>query len=543
MNFEIYSEISSAVQLQDQLESLTVENAKDVADFLIFSEFFADERLNSTVDFILAYCINWPKRVKAFTEVFRHLIAKKRDIAIIATYTSIFRGENRLPQQMLNENLIPIQMYVKAADELKKPESLFFIAPNIRKELPNLPLDFSSFIPTSQENFTKDNWKIYKEFVEAGFLPNTYGYALYKDDVEMLKTIMQQEGFQIDSPLIWIYARRLPIVYNPQPIDLAAYFGSKNCFKLLKENKAKIDEKTIIMAIAGGDMDIIMSLQTTIEKIENCMLIATKCHCTPAIDWLISKGCPRPVIFNAIDAYNFRALNAALRKGCDPKSRDDTGITATRLAAQGGIPGALELLFKLGAKPGIEEYSIAACNDDRCYLVPLLFKNGIDPNMRSDDGIPILVDSLGNNCVQSGREILKNGGDPNITLPNGLSILAVAAQNDAIDAVKLLIEFHADVNKKNPDGTSPIHFAKSTAVLEALLNNGADINEKDKMGGTAIFFAVCEQRADAVKYLLEKGANPDIPAGPKKLTCQQAAKQTANKTIQNLLSSYKNKKK
>ena len=538
MEYEIPYEILTAVQLQDKLESLTVENAKEVADFIIKSEFFADERLNSTTDFILSYCINWPKRTKAFAELYKYLIKEKKDVAIIITYTSIFRGEYRLPQVLFKEGVIPIQMFVKAADEVQKPDSLFWIAPELAS-IPELNLGFSSFIPVEPEVYKANDWKVYREFVDSSFLPNTYGYALYHDDVEMLKDVMTREGFHIDSPLIYIYGKRLPVVYNPQPIDLAAFFASKQCFKYLKQNKAKIDEKTILMAIAGGDMEIVMSLQSVIEKIENCMLVATKYHNTAAIDWLISKGCPPPVIFHAIDSYNFRALNVALQKGADPAARDDHAITAVRLAAQGGVPGALELLLNKGGKAGIEEFSLACCNDDRCYLVPLLIKHGIDPKMKSDEGVPLLVDSLGNNCLQSAREILKNGGDANATLPNGVSILAIAAQNDAVDAVKLLLEFHADINKQNPDGTYPIHFARTKEVLSVMLDHGANIDAKDKMGGTPLFFAVAEKRTEAVKFLLEKGANTNITVGPAKITLLQAAKKVGAADIEKILKSYK----
>ncbi|EAY11041.1 hypothetical protein TVAG_410440 [Trichomonas vaginalis G3] len=535
---EIPEELKTAIELQDKIMSISVENAKEVADYIISSEFFDDDRINSTVDFILSYCISQPKKVHAYAEMFKHLINKNKDVAIIVTYTSIFRSENRLPYELLKDDIIPLNMFVKAADEVKKQEALFWVAPQLAN-IPELDLGFSSFIPLPKEIYAADNWKVYKQFLESGFIPDSFGDAIYHDNVEVLQKVMEKEGFNIDEPLIWIYAKRLPIIYNPQPIDLAAFLGSKNCFKVLLEKGAKVDEKTVIMAISGNCTDLAKQIEDKIVKIDNSMLMAAKYHNIEAMEWLSSKGANYPDLFHTIDSYNFRAMLFSLNHGADAKKHDDQGITATRLAAQGGIPGALKYLAKLGAEVGIEEYSIALCNDDRCYLIPVLVELGVDPNMKTDEGIPLIVDSLGNNCLASAKVAFACGGDPNSVLPNGVNILSIAAQNNAVDAVKLLLEVKADVNKENKDGTKPIHFARSKEVMEVLLNAGADVNAKDRMGGTPIFFAVAEKRLDDVKYLISKCADKNVKAGPAKISLLDMARKVGAKDIEKYIRSLK----
>ena len=47
-------------------------------------------------------------------------------------------------------------------------------------------------------------------------------------------------------------------------------------------------------------------------------------------------------------------------------------------------------------------------------------------------------------------------------------------------------------------------------IIRILLDNGADINFKDKGSKTSLIYAVQEQNAEAVKILLKYKANPNI---------------------------------
>ena len=47
-------------------------------------------------------------------------------------------------------------------------------------------------------------------------------------------------------------------------------------------------------------------------------------------------------------------------------------------------------------------------------------------------------------------------------------------------------------------------------AVKLLLNNGEDVNAKDKDGDTALIYAASEDHADIAKELIIAGANPDI---------------------------------
>jgi ankyrin repeat protein len=51
----------------------------------------------------------------------------------------------------------------------------------------------------------------------------------------------------------------------------------------------------------------------------------------------------------------------------------------------------------------------------------------------------------------------------------------------------------------------------STAAVNALLAHGAEVNAREKTyGQTALFFAAGRNRADVVRLLLSKGADPKV---------------------------------
>ena len=125
-------------------------------------------------------------------------------------------------------------------------------------------------------------------------------------------------------------------------------------------------------------------------------------------------------------------------------------------------------------------------------------------------------------------EYLINQGQ-NLNISNGRSPLINAALESNFDIVKLLVEKGADVNvmdgsKVLNEGTSLLVAAKKrdTLLVNYLLKNGADINQRDKYQRTALHKAVSsyelkeediveEQKIlQVVKVLVEKGANVNL---------------------------------
>lgn len=86
-----------------------------------------------------------------------------------------------------------------------------------------------------------------------------------------------------------------------------------------------------------------------------------------------------------------------------------------------------------------------------------------------------------------------------------------AAEQGMMDVLeKLLTADPTLVNAKGPDGQRPLHFARSTAMIDFLLDHGAEINARDvDHCGTAAQYLVAEH-PDLARHLLQRGAQADI---------------------------------
>ncbi|CAN1787320.1 Potassium channel AKT1 [Linum perenne] len=157
------------------------------------------------------------------------------------------------------------------------------------------------------------------------------------------------------------------------------------------------------------------------------------------------------------------------------------------------------------------------------------------------------------------HQLLKRGLDPNESDNNGRAALHIAAAQGSENCVLLLLDYGADPNIKDLDGNIPLweamkaghagvvkllvdngaklqsgeigHFACSAAeennlnLLKEIARYGEDVTLPKNNGSTALHVAVCEDNAEIVRYLLDKGADIEKPDAngwtPRELADQQ----------------------
>ncbi|EAY17329.1 ankyrin repeat protein, putative [Trichomonas vaginalis G3] len=81
---------------------------------------------------------------------------------------------------------------------------------------------------------------------------------------------------------------------------------------------------------------------------------------------------------------------------------------------------------------------------------------------------------------------------------------------DILSLCKYFLSNGANVNEKNEYGKTALHMAvinNYKDIAELLLSNGANINEKDEDGKTALHFAAINNSKEMVELLVSKGAN------------------------------------
>ena len=188
-------------------------------------------------------------------------------------------------------------------------------------------------------------------------------------------------------------------------------------------------------------------------------------------------------LVEAARAADADAVRALLERQVDVDIAETDGTTALHWAAYRGDFETAQLLLEAGARP-------EAAN--RYGVTPLVLAAG--------RGNAPIVEAL-----------LDAGADPNTTLPEGETVLMAAARTGDVDVQRLLLNRGADLRARESwRGQTALHWAAAEnhpAAVHALVELGADVDERSTAGWSALLYAVRAGKAEAVSALLEAGAD------------------------------------
>ena len=139
-----------------------------------------------------------------------------------------------------------------------------------------------------------------------------------------------------------------------------------------------------------------------------------------------------------------------------------------------------------------------------------------DKNTEDTEYIPDILITLIKRQDLSNLKLILDFYPELITGPilDGKYLLHLAIQESYTDLVAELINRGCNVNIFTKDSvqSKPIHLAaklNTTEILDKLLEKGAEIDATDVNGDTPLMYAVICDQTDSVKYLLDRGANPN----------------------------------
>ncbi|KAM3261149.1 hypothetical protein ACQJBY_052045 [Aegilops geniculata] len=180
---------------------------------------------------------------------------------------------------------------------------------------------------------------------------------------------------------------------------------------------------------------------------------------------------------------------ALLRAASDGNLRLLKSDTPLYLSALHGRADAARYLLDHGADPlagKVHSPLHGAAKEGHCEIVELLLSRGINVDLDSAQGTP----------------------------------MHAAAISKHHDIIKILLEHHADSNKVYGLGYTPLSWAirairplprKPLECVKLLVKAGADLNFIDFDGGSYVMLAVKFDSPGIMKFLLDAGANPNIP--------------------------------
>ncbi|WCL49997.1 ankyrin repeat domain-containing protein [Leptospira sp. GIMC2001] len=223
---------------------------------------------------------------------------------------------------------------------------------------------------------------------------------------------------------------------------------------------------------------------------------------------LIAKGANLQILDNhknalihlAVFSGKESTLNLVLSNNTNPNMIGDRGYTPLHYAVEKSFPSIVSSLLKSNANPNIKNEKgetplTLAIRSQNITTSKILLQAGADQKSLNEYGNPMLLEAC--------------------------SIDAFKTTNNTYQLLDLLIQNGADLNAKNQYGNNCLFYSinrKNIGLLEYLLKKGVDINTTDSLGNNAIHKSALSAVYDRLKNetltnlltkLLENGANPN----------------------------------
>jgi ankyrin repeat protein len=257
---------------------------------------------------------------------------------------------------------------------------------------------------------------------------------------------------------------------------------------------------------------------------------------------------------------NVEIIQLLLDRGAQINPPEKSGHTPLDVAINAGQTEVVSLLLARGADPNADTRGFGgslsplafAATYNHLEILRLLLDHGARINSES------LWQALHYNQPKVASLLLDRGADPNLSDDRGGIPLLYVAESGSLDLARLLLDHRADVNASDGWGWAALHYATASGHQEMtslLLARGAKISAKMKsdvplrqnrmlseikgfQGGaeawTPLHFAVARGDRAMVELLLQQGADVNVKDGGG-LTPLQLAQKSQSKDIEQLL--------
>jgi ankyrin repeat protein len=102
--------------------------------------------------------------------------------------------------------------------------------------------------------------------------------------------------------------------------------------------------------------------------------------------------------------------------------------------------------------------------------------------------------------------LVDQGADVNAADERNRTALFWAAVNGSAEDIFFLTAHGADVHARDISGRTPLHYAVDIEIAKALCASGADVNARSRTGETPLLAAQRHNRRDVADYLRANGA-------------------------------------
>lgn len=228
---------------------------------------------------------------------------------------------------------------------------------------------------------------------------------------------------------------------------------------------------------------------------------------------------------------NIRMVKKYLSHGADINTKDPmTGQPIFHSLCRKGDLRMIQFLLKNGAnlndrnKAGYYPLHYAFYHPSNLEVVKLLIKYNVDINCQDGNGWTIVRQAVNNCDIEMLQFLIKAGADINRADKIGTTPLHVATKNIDIEITQILLAAKADTKLKNKNGCVALNlmpvYQLKRKMVQLFIDAGADLNTKDFLGKTILYYACEHNQVNIVRALIEGGANVNI-CRPLFIACQK----------------------
>ncbi|MEP7353270.1 MAG: ankyrin repeat domain-containing protein [Acidobacteriota bacterium] len=245
----------------------------------------------------------------------------------------------------------------------------------------------------------------------------------------------------------------------------------------------------------------------------------------------------RPALLEAAKNRDKASIQRLLQQKGEVNAADADGTTPLHWAAHNDDPALVDALVAAGAKVnaitdlGVTPLWLASENGNS-VIVRRLLTAGANPNLALESGESALMVASRGGYSEVAEQLLAKGANPNAHGTRGQTALMWAISQSHPDMVKVLLTHKVDIQAKSevwsevmaiePHGYLPYNkniphggetalmFAARVGDLDStklLVAAGANVNDADAWGVSAVTLAEHSGFSEVALYLLEKGAN------------------------------------
>eukprot|EP01089_Gocevia_fonbrunei_P016030 TRINITY_DN4880_c0_g1_i2.p1 TRINITY_DN4880_c0_g1~~TRINITY_DN4880_c0_g1_i2.p1 ORF type:complete len:413 (-),score=95.44 TRINITY_DN4880_c0_g1_i2:255-1493(-) len=329
--------------------------------------------------------------------------------------------------------------------------------------------------------------------------------AVWQNNIDKVKQMLASETINLEA-----------VVEDCTPLYLACLKGHTEIAQVLIDGKAKVDgDSPPIFAAAGKGNTALVKLLLdaganpsafSSQHAGCCALhIAAEKNYVEVVNLLLESGVDVNIrsvkqqltpLISASCCGSLEAVQVLLNAGADINAQSSTGNTALMLAIdRGKIEVALTLIkgkaeLEIRGQKGWTALHNAASGGEKGY------KEVAEALLDAGAAVDALSETM-------------------------LTPLHEAAGKSLVEIVQLLVDKGANVNARDKFNNTPLRMCASNAqsfatietfktTVETLLKAGADINAGTTINTTSLHSVVKWGNVEAVQFMLDKGADPNI---------------------------------